>query len=54
MLRFQFEAQQRGRRVTGRICARTVFGAMQILRLTGMDRIQIRQLDRLDVGQPQA
>ena len=54
MLRFQFAAQQRGRRVTGRICARNVFGAMQILRLTGMDGIRIRQLGPQDTAQTRA
>ena len=42
---FSFEARQHGRRVTGRISALTVFGAMRILRLTGLEAIRIRELE---------
>ena len=41
---FQFEARQHSRRVTGRICATTVFSAMRILRMTGLEAIRIREL----------
>ena len=42
---FQFEARQQGRRVAGRICATTVFTAMRILRMTGLEAIRIRELE---------
>lgn len=52
MVRFHFEAEQRGRRVSGRICARSVFGAMKILRMTGMQGIHIRELEGGHIGGP--
>lgn len=39
--RFAFEARRRGRRVTGQAFAQTAFGAMRILRLSGLERIHI-------------
>ncbi len=42
---FQFEASQRGRSVTGRISAHTLFSAMRILRMTGLEDIRIREVD---------
>lgn len=41
---FHFDAQQHGRRVSGRIRAQTVFGAVRVLRMTGLEGIRIREL----------
>lgn len=44
--RFTFEGLQDGRRVTGRVSAVTVFSAMRILRMTGLEGIHLHEVEQ--------